>query len=93
MTEWKKYSNNRLICEHPAGFYIIKPEDMEVGQPLICPICSAFMNSFYDDESYQAFSCCDRCASAWARLNKNKWNEGWRPSAEEVRNKFKDVDI
>ena len=89
MMEWKKYTNDRLIAEHPAGFFIIKPETTEDTQPLLCPVCKAFMNSFYDDESYKSFSCCDRCASTWARQNKDKWKEGWRPSEEEIQNKFK----
>ena len=93
MNDWKKYPDNRLIMEHPAGFFIIKPEELDRGQPLACPVCDAFMTSFYDDESYQKFECCDRCSSAWARPRQEQWKAGWRPSREEVLNKFGEVDI
>jgi len=88
MNQWKKYTNGRVILEDPAGFFVIKPEDMEKGQPLTCPLCEMIMRTTYDDESYEKFECCDRCAQTWARRNQEKWSTGWRPSHDEIINKF-----
>lgn len=88
--EWSNYPGNRLIFHHPSGFSIIKPSELLADQqPLFCPICDGIMNSNYDDDSFVQFKCCDNCASYWAYPNKEKWKEGWRPSVEEVRDKYK----
>lgn len=91
--EWNEYTNDRLILKHPSGFYVIKPKDFERGQPLFCPVCEIIMKTIYDDESYQKFECCDRCASTWAYPHKEKWKAGWRPSMDEISNKFGEHNI
>lgn len=87
--DWKPYTNGRLIAQHPGGFYCIKPEGYESGRPLFCPLCERIMNKSFDEEAYAKFQCCDSCASNWAYPNKEKWVEGWRPTSEEVMNKYK----
>lgn len=89
MSEWKTYTNNRIITEHPSGFYIIKPKDFRRGRPLFCSLCNSIMRTNFDDEAYSKFECCDSCATFWAYPNKDKWIEGWRPSPEDVMNKYK----
>lgn len=88
MIEWKKYLKDRKIYKHPDDFYVIVPENLKMGQPLFCPVCSRIMRSKLDEESYEKFTCCDTCATYWAYPNKDRWNEGWRPSSEEVLNKY-----
>lgn len=90
MMEWKTYTNNRLIAEHPSGFFVIKPSqtDDEV-MPMFCCMCDYIMNSIYDEEAYRKFGCCDSCANHHVYPNMKKWKEGWRPSSEEVLNKRK----
>ena len=87
--EWKKYTNGRIIAQHPAGFYCIKPENHKKGRPLFCPICEKVMGTSFDEDAYDKFECCDSCASKWAYPNKDMWMKGWRPTAEEVMNKYK----
>jgi hypothetical protein len=87
--EWKPYTRDRLIAKHDAGFYLIKPADCKDGQPLFCPTCEHLMLTSFDEEVYQKFGCCDRCANDWAYPNKEKWMSGWRPTSEEVLNKYK----
>jgi hypothetical protein len=89
MTEWKNYTKDRLIFCHPEGFFVIKPSVMQEKQPLFCPLCDGIMRSSFDESSYEKFKCCDSCATFWAYPNKAKWLEGWRPSPEEVQNKYK----
>lgn len=89
MINWKPYMKDRLIAEHPRGFYVIKPAEVNDSQPLFCPLCESIMRSEMDDDAYKKFTCCDSCATTWAYRNKEKWKEGWRPSSEEIANKYK----
>ena len=78
---WKDYLNDRLIAEHPDGFKIIKPKDRKLsGQPLFCPVCDCIFSSFYDDEAWRKFECCDSCANRWVYPDLERWKTGWRPS-------------
>lgn len=89
MSEWKSYLNDRVIFEHSSGFYVIKPKDFRKGRPIFCPLCEVIMRTKLDEEAYSKFECCDSCATYWAYPNKDRWNKGWRPSSEEVLNKYK----
>ena len=86
---WKNYTQNRLISEHPSGFYVIKPAEENDTQPLFCPLCESIMRSAMDDDAYKKFTCCDSCATIWAYSNRDKWKDGWRPTSDEVVNKYK----
>lgn len=90
--KWKDYPGDRLIAEHTSGFYVIKPKEMLECRPVFCPICESIMRSLMDDEAYDKFCCCDSCAIHWAYPNKDKWKEGWRPTHNDVMNKYKDRD-
>jgi len=91
--EWKTYMKDRLIAEHPEGFYVIRPVEPLEAQPVFCPVCDDIMHSYYDEEAYRKFRCCDNCASTWAYADVERWNSGWRPSSEEVKNNCKKVPI
>jgi len=86
---WKPYIGNRLIADHPSGFKVIRPVDLEETQPLFCELCESIMRSAMDEDAFKKFKCCDSCATFWAYPNKDKWNDGWRPSPEEIENKYK----
>jgi len=88
MMEWKQYTRGRVIAEHPTGFLIIKPEGYEAINNVFCPVCGSVMGGPLDDESMNKFNCCDSCSTFWAYPNKERWKEGWRPTAEEVINKY-----
>jgi len=87
--EWKPYMKDRIIAEHHNGFYVIRPVEEDESQPLFCPLCESIMRSTMDEDSYKKFTCCDSCATTWAYPNREKWKEGWRPTSEEVVNKYK----
>lgn len=85
--EWKNYPDDRLIYQHPDGFYVIKPSsEVNKSTPLFCPMCEGIMKSNFDDETYEKYACCDSCANKWVYRNKEKWLKGWRPSADELIN-------
>jgi hypothetical protein len=82
--KWQPYPNDRLVAEHPEGFFVIKSETPVKGVPLFCEVCDCMMKSQYDELSHQKFGCCDRCASAWAYQNVERWLAGGRPTKDEV---------
>jgi hypothetical protein len=84
---WKEYVSDRLIAEHPAGFFVIRPRTASTdAQPIFCPVCEKIMSTSFDDDAHKKFQCCDSCANRWAYRDPVRWNSGWRPSLEEIRN-------
>jgi len=88
MTEWQKYTKSRRIRKHTSDFYVIVPDVTEDSHPLFCLVCDRIMRTKLDDEAHEKFKCCDSCATYWAYPNKSEWLNGWRPSSEEVKNKY-----
>lgn len=88
MKEWKEYTKDRVICLHPDDFYIIVPKERQKKHPIFCPVCDHIMRTGLDEISFKKFECCDSCATFWAYPNKEKWLTGWRPSPDEVSNKY-----
>lgn len=89
MSDWKPYPNNREIMEHPDGFYIIKDNDLgDDNSSIFCLLCEKIMTSFYDEESFNKFECCDTCASKFIYPRMEDWKEGWRPTKEYVMSKL-----
>lgn len=82
--EWKPYLKDRLVAEHPDGFFIIKTQDTQDGQPIFCPVCDFIMMSIFDDESYEKYKCCEACSNRWVYQNMKRWMDGWRPTKEEI---------
>lgn len=89
MMVWKEYTRGRVIAEHPDGFIIIKPENYIVESDVFCSVCGSTMRGSLDDDALLKFGCCDSCATFWAYPNKDRWKEGWRPTSDEVVNKYK----
>lgn len=85
--QWKPYTKDRLIAEHPSGFFIIRPQLEEKSRPIFCPLCDHIMNSYYDEEAWKKFECCDDCANSWAYASADAWKTGWRPTKQEVLDK------
>lgn len=82
--EWKSYTQNRMICEHSCGFFIIKPLRQVTGQPIFCSVCECIMRTSFDDESYEKYTCCETCSNRWVFSDKLRWASGWRPTKEEI---------
>lgn len=82
--DWKEYPNNRL-CREVEGVKIIVPKSRTDLTPFFCSVCSFVMRTSDDERAYREFGCCERCSLLWAAPNRQKWNEGWRPSDEQVK--------
>lgn len=83
MSKWDSYYDNRLISD--AGhYYVIKPCEKSSSIPLACSVCKFLMISSDDATSYLKFECCSWCADQWAYINAKRWNNGWRPTQDEI---------
>lgn len=85
--DWKNYIGDRLIAD-AGDFFVIVPKEKSAAQPLFCGVCSGIMRTSLDEDAYKKFTCCDSCATLWAYPNRDRWILGWRPSEDEVRNKY-----
>jgi hypothetical protein len=86
----KKYLKNEDVDEHtykyhPAGFTVILPKCTSSPIPAACPVCKFIMNHARDDETFLKFSCCYDCRVRYIDSNREKWNQGWRPSRKELK--------
>lgn len=64
---------------------IIKDDLQKDVIPLACPVCNVLLRNLEDEKSYQGSLCCSRCELKWVYPNRSKWQEGWRPTAEEIK--------
>lgn len=84
MSDWRPYLRGRLIREDLTGFFVIVPEGAEPPIPLACPVCERLYRSRDDEASHREFECCNLCALQWAHSRRKEWQEGWRPSRDQV---------
>ena len=82
----KQQIGNKHFYEDKNGFLVMEPDRSRCDQhiPLECPVCELLMKDYTDVIIYQEWSCCDYCYITWAASNKDKWEDGWRPSQKEV---------
>lgn len=85
MSEWKPYLKDRLIKQDPLGFVVIVPANAMPATPLVCPVCDFVMRTRDDETSHAELQCCHRCALLWAHARRAEWKQGWRPSADQVK--------
>ena len=68
-------------CHHFIG---ITPIDAEVV-PIACPVCQFLMKDLHDSLAYRKFTCCNNCALRWAIVMGEEWQNGVRPTLEELK--------
>lgn len=78
-----KLQRNRTLTQK-EGYVVIKPDDELEVTPIACPLCLTLMKSLDDASHYNKFKCCQRCADDFAYPNKIAWDDGWRPSTEQL---------
>jgi len=81
----RPYLRDRLIEERPEGFFVIVPVGASAPIPLSCQVCDRLFRSRDDETAYLEFACCHLCALQWAHPRRKEWQEGWRPSPDQVK--------
>ena len=54
--------------------------------PLFCPCCNIVVGSIEDVSAIKKYSVCEICYESYYFTNKEKWNNGWRPSLKNKAN-------
>jgi len=54
-------------------------------KPFFCPVCESPMGSSIAIEAYKRVGACDLCETYFYYLEREKWEEGWRPSVRDAR--------
>jgi len=81
---WSELDQDRLISRKKYNIVLVKPKQVRFHMPLFCPVCNIVMDASADSFTYDKFECCEPCANKWAFINSDTWNDGWRPSGEEI---------
>ena len=76
---------------HEKGFLISESNDEIEWVPLDCPICGLSLRDRDDVRSFYRVECCRDCEMYFAQPNMKKWNDGWRPSEEEIIDRRRDL--
>tara|TARA_Y100001970_G_scaffold219254_1_gene268996 strand:- start:965 stop:1297 length:333 start_codon:yes stop_codon:yes gene_type:complete len=86
----KKYikrssDENYEYRDHTSGFSIVSPRDLSKPIPSFCPVCKFVMNRPDDDECFLKFACCYDCRVRYVDRDRKNWEQGKRPTQEEIR--------
>lgn len=81
----RSYFSDRTITDESQGFSIVKPAHLEPIVPLACPVCKCLLTTSDDEAAWHHFECCDWCANTWAYPRQSEWNEGYRPTSNDVK--------
>jgi hypothetical protein len=53
--------------------------------PAWCPMCEGLMMGSASNTSYYKWDCCVNCFIEFIEGREEKWEAGWRPSAEQIK--------
>jgi hypothetical protein len=49
-----------------------------------CPVCEFMIETRKDSSYIMSTGCCENCATYFAEPRRKQWQEGWRPSRDEL---------
>jgi hypothetical protein len=76
---WASYDGTRDIKFLKCGAIALRPKEKADVVPAFCPLCKLTMKSSSDYLAFKQYECCEKCELAFARVNHEKWKQGWRP--------------
>ena len=75
---------SKKIRYFKGNIAIIKPKDY-IKTVLDCPVCKKALSSYDDVCCYEKNGCCQDCDLVYRYPNKEKWEQGWRPSEKDLK--------
>lgn len=86
MAETLKYHTNKKVWTKKDNVIIIKPKDW--AAEIDCPVCNLALQSEKDCIFVKKEGCCYLCCLHFKFPQKENWENGWRPTSDEARNKI-----
>jgi hypothetical protein len=86
---WKKIDNTREMMEFES-FLLIRNLGKKAKNPICCKVCQTMLRGADDIEEHAKLGACKKCCDKWAYVNYKEWNNGWRPSEEDIIKELKD---
>lgn len=84
-SDWKQISEGKKQRFESADLAVVMPTDeLDQSVPAFCPVCRFMMRTEEDVRKYEVAKCCHACGMKWADARLIAWNEGWRPSPDEI---------
>jgi len=87
---WFTFDKSRTARHHKSGFLIIKSKHASTI-PFECPICSLIMRNNKDVTCYHEYKSCFACATYLIIPNTKRWNDGWRPTKQQIKKYIKNI--
>jgi hypothetical protein len=78
---------SNMIYERKDGLLIIKPHNYKLAAA-DCSICGFALRHQEDIVEHKNFGSCLDCSLIFRQPNKEKWQQGWRPTGKEVMNRI-----
>jgi len=74
---------------YQSGEILITKRINKVKIERSCPVCKTYSFSRRDDLYMNRFQCCARCYVFFVEHREERWNDGWRPDEELVKNSLR----
>lgn len=65
--------------------------DNSLRVPAFCPLCGLVMKGNKSNSTYYDYGTCVNCFIEFIEGREQRWNDGWRPSVEQVERLKSDV--
>ena len=81
----EKQKRNASHTTVERGDIVIKRRTNKIKTERSCPVCKTYSFSRRDDLYMNRFQCCERCYVFFVEHREERWNKGWRPDEEQVK--------
>jgi hypothetical protein len=83
--EKEKEYLDQLAAANKSSFTAKAKEDRTTNTDRQCPLCKTYSFSSKDDLYMNRFQCCYLCYNDFIEHEEDRWNSGWRPSADHLK--------
>ena len=84
--------SDTITYEEKNGLIIIKPANYTCSEK-DCNICGLALRDMQDVQEHNLYGCCTDCSLHFRQPNAKKWDNGWRPSRNEIDNIINNSDM
>ena len=79
----KFFQDEKKAKENYKGFLVTK-KLLSKETKRECPVCGSYSFSVKDDLYMARFECCFNCYIQWVENREERWQNGWRPTKEQI---------